>query len=238
MRGRQPIFNVPASVVAVLAVLVGVHVVRQLLADESATWLTLAMAFIPARYSGMAGELPGGDSAAVTSLFTNMLVHGDAAHLIINSVWLLAFGGLIARRIGGLRFLLLALVSGVAGNLAFLALHPAALVPVIGASGAVSGLLGAVMRFMFSAFDESGLGQLRRDPRSARRMSIRETLSDPRILASIAIWLGLNVLATFGVGVGVPGEENAIAWEAHVGGFAAGLLAFGYFDFANIHREP
>jgi membrane associated rhomboid family serine protease len=238
MNGRQPIFNVPASVVAVLAVLVGVHVVRQLLPEETSTWLTLAMAFIPARYSGMAAEIPGGETAAVTSLFTNMLVHGDAAHLIINSVWMLAFGGLIARRIGALRFLLLALLSGIAGNLAFLALHPAALVPVIGASGAVSGLLGAVMRFMFSAFDETGLGQLRRDPRSARRMSVRETLSDPRILASIAIWLGLNVLATFGVGVGVPGEANAIAWEAHVGGFAAGLLAFGYFDFADIHREP
>lgn len=231
MRSREPIFNVPPSVLGVLALLVGVHVVRALLPDGESNWLTLALAFIPARYAGAAADLPGGETAAVTSFATHMLVHGDLTHLLINSAWLLAFGGAVANRAGGLRFLLLSLVTGIAGAALFLALNWGLEAPMVGASGAVSGLMGATMRFLFSAIDRGGLWRLRDAPETVRRMTLMETLRDSRAVTAIVVWLGLNALTTFGVGA--LGWEGGIAWEAHVGGFLVGLTAFALFDRVN-----
>ena len=76
-----------------------------------------------------------------------------AIHLAINSAWFLAFGSVMSRRMGALRFLAFAMCGGIAGALAFLALHPGLLAPVIGASGAVAAMMGGVMRFLFNAID-------------------------------------------------------------------------------------
>ncbi len=105
MTHREPIFNVPGVLLWLLASFFVVHLVRWLLPDEQNAWLTAVLAFIPARVSGMAADLPGGRLAAVTSFVTHEFVHGDLAHLIINSAWLLAFGTPVARRTDALRFL-------------------------------------------------------------------------------------------------------------------------------------
>ena len=97
---HQPMFNVPKVVVAVAALLVGIHVVLMLLPEGWENWLTLTLAFIPARYAGFAEALPGGPIAAVTSFLTHTLVHGDLAHLMFNAAWLVVFGGAVAMRIG------------------------------------------------------------------------------------------------------------------------------------------
>jgi membrane associated rhomboid family serine protease len=228
MSAREPIFNVPGTVVAVLALLAAIHGVRALLPPDDDAWLVYALAFVPARYQGLADELPGGETAVVTSFVTHMLVHGSLAHLIFNSAWLLAFGAAIAERIGGLRFLAFATFCGVSGALTFLVFNPGLAAPMIGASGAVSGLMGGTMRFLFSAIDQGGLRRLREAPRSVPLMSLRETLADRRVQLTTALWLFLNVLANFGFGgVDAPG---GIAWEAHVGGYVVGLLTFGFFD--------
>lgn len=226
MKANEPIFNVPGSVLAVLGILATVHFGRLLLAPEEDAWLVYALAFIPARYQGLAQELPGGDTAAVTSFVTHMLVHGDLFHLAFNSAWLLAFGGAIAQRVGGLRFLAFALFTGIAGAFTFLVVHPGLDVPMVGASGAVTGLMGGTMRFLFSAVDDGGFRRLRTAPQTVPLMSLGETLRDPRIQLASAILVLLNVLAIFGFG-GAPG---GIAWEAHLGGYFAGLLTFGLFD--------
>jgi len=108
-------FNVPTVVLALLAAMAVVHGLRVFLPQGDSDWLTLALAFIPARYGSSAAELPGGEVAAVTSFVTHMLVHGDLTHLAINSAWLLAFGGAVANRIGAWRFLALSAVTGSAG---------------------------------------------------------------------------------------------------------------------------
>lgn len=228
MQRREPIFNVPGAVIAVLAVLVGVHLVRQVVTPDLDEWLVLTLAFIPARYSGMAAELPGGSVAAATSFLTHMAVHADATHLTFNSAWLLAFGGAIALRAGGLRFLLFAGMTGLAGALTFLLFNPALLAPVVGASGAVAGLMGGTMRFMFAALDRGGVRMLREAPRAIPLMTLAETLRDRRVQLSTALWLLLNGLAVVGIGTGE--GRGAIAWEAHIGGFLAGLMGFGWFD--------
>ena len=234
---REPIFNVPGVVLAVLAVLVSVHLVRQGLSASNDDWLVLALAFIPARYSGgLADSLPGGPTASVTSFVSHMLVHSDAAHLGINCAWLLAFGSPIARRVGTVRFLALALGSGIAGALTFLLMHPGLLAPVIGASGAISGLMGAVMRFLFSAINSRRAWQLREAPQQIERMDLAVAFKDRRFLAATFFFVALNLLAIWGIGS--PGASGPIAWEAHLGGYFFGLFTFALFDIAAQTAQP
>ncbi|MDX2289551.1 MAG: rhomboid family intramembrane serine protease [Hyphomicrobiaceae bacterium] len=232
MRQSEPIFNVPGSVTALIGVCVLIHIVRAFLPMDLADWATVALAFVPARYAGHAAEIAGGEVAAVTSFVTHMLVHGDVTHLMFNAMWFLAFGGAIAFRIGSPRFIAFTVFTGVAGALTFLAFHIGEPIPVVGASGAVSGMMGAVMRFIFVAMDRHDMPALREAPRRIPLMSLRQTLSDKRIIAITAIWLLINLVSA----VGMPGVSvgAGVAWEAHLGGFAAGLLFFGFFD----HGKP
>ena len=225
---REPIFNVPGSVVALIGIFVAVHAVRQFLPLQEDDWFTIAMAFVPARYAGFADQIPGGEIAVWTSWITHMLVHGDATHLLFNSAWFLAFGGAIAMRVGTVRFLAFAAFTGIIGAATFMGFHWGEGVPVVGASGAVSGMMGAVMRFLFSAMDMGNISALRERPRSVPLMRLIPALSDKRVLAVTAIYLLLNAITAFGI----PGlaAEGGIAWEAHLGGYLAGLLCFGFFD--------
>ncbi|MEQ1577146.1 MAG: rhomboid family intramembrane serine protease [Hyphomicrobium sp.] len=230
MRSREPVFNVPGAVTAILAALIVVHLGRQVISPESDNWFVALMAFIPWRYDGGAAELPGGTGAVFTSLLSHMFVHGDFVHLTFNCAWLLAFGGAIAKRIGAVRFFAFAAWTGVAGALTFLAFNFGLMAPVIGASGAISGMMGGTMRFLFSALDDGGIAQLRDNPRSVQLMTLAQAFSDRRVQFATATWLLVNLLAVYGVGTG--GAAGSIAWEAHIGGFLAGLLTFGWFDLA------
>jgi membrane associated rhomboid family serine protease len=225
---EEPIFNVPKCVIAVLAVLVLVHLGRNLLSDDSDFWFVLAMAFIPARYGEIASELPGGELAMLTSPVTHMLIHGDWIHLALNSAWLLAFGGAVAERTGSLRFLLFFLLCGLGGAAAFYVANSDLLQPMIGASGAISGLMGATLRFLFPAMDSGGFHRLREAPRSVRLMTLGEALTDRRIILTSAILVVMNVLTIVGFG----GAQNGagIAWEAHLGGYVIGIFTYGLFD--------
>ena len=223
-----PIFNVPSSVVVLIAIFGLIHVVRELLPQDWDNWFLLAMSFIPARYSGFANEFPGGDIASITSLVTHLFVHSDVLHLIFNSAWFLVFGGAIALRVGSLRFLLFSLLTGVIGILVYWLFHQESFNPTIGASGAISGLMGGILRFLFSAVDSGNVAALRNSPRSVRLMPLQQALTDKRVLIVIAIYIALNSISYFGVGMFTPGEQ--VAWEGHVGGFIAGVLTFGLFD--------
>ena len=229
MSRREPIFNVPGVVLALLILFLAVHVLRWVLPPDQEAWWTAALAFIPARCCGFAADLPGGKVAAFTSYLTHLFVHGDVTHLVINSAWLLAFGTPVARRTDTVRFLLFFAVTGVAGALLYLIVNWNMLTLVVGASGAISGLMGAAFRFMFRSFEEGGAWA------SGRQLHVpltglAETLRDRRVVIAVSAWVVLNVaLAWGGLGLGL-GETAGIAWEAHLGGFFAGLLLFGLFD--------
>jgi membrane associated rhomboid family serine protease len=226
---REPIFNVPGVVLALLAAFFAVHVVRWALPAEQYAWWTTALAFIPARCCGIASDLPGGKVAAVTSYITHLFVHGDLAHLLINSAWLLAFGTPVARRTGPLRFFAFFAVTGIAGALLYLAVKGGVLMLMVGASGAISGLMGASFRFLFRSASESEARGLAGPPHYAPLTSLAETLRDRRVLTVVAGWTLLNVLLAWWGAAGLT-DAAGIAWEAHLGGFFAGLLLFGLFD--------
>lgn len=224
---RPPLFNVPTGVTVAAAVLVLVYAFLNLLPWEERLNLLLTLAFIPARYTAAGGELPGGEIAAVTSFGTYMLVHGSLVHLLVNGLWMLAFGSAVASRLGNKRFALFTLFCGVAAALAHLVVHFGEAVPVVGASGAVSGHMAGAIRFLFGGKQPQPLRSV--DPARQPLASIRETFSDRRILVFLAIWLAVN--AFIGIGdVRLEESGGGIAWIAHMGGFAAGFLGIGLFD--------
>jgi membrane associated rhomboid family serine protease len=234
-------FNVPLVVIATIAVLVLVHGVRMLvLSDEQDLQFLLTFAFIPARYAihgPVSGLLPGGFGADLWTFFTYAFIHADLLHLGVNVAWLLPFGTALARRFGTWRYVVFMLVLAAAGALAHLASNPGAIVPVIGASAAISGAMAAAMRFVFQR--GGPLGLLREGADDAYRIPaapLAATLRDPRFLIFLAAWLGLNLL--FGLGtVSFAEDGQQIAWQAHVGGFFAGLFLFSVFDPIPRHRE-
>jgi membrane associated rhomboid family serine protease len=224
---HEPMFNVPGAVLALLGVLVGVHAVLAILPEDWGSWLTVALAFVPARYAGFAAEIPGGEVASATSFLTYGLVHGDWFHLAINAAWLVAFGGAVANRVGATRFLLFSVFTSIAAALTFLVFNWGLWAPMVGASGAVSGLMGGTMRFMFAAIDGGGFRTLREEPWRVPLTPLAGAITDGRVLLVTGVFVVANFLAILGLG-GV--SEGGIAWQAHLGGYFSGLLTFGFFD--------
>jgi membrane associated rhomboid family serine protease len=231
----EPIFNVPAAVIAVIAVCVFVHVARTyaLTREEDVDFL-INFAFIPARYDhALALQLGIADGwgADVWTFVTYAFIHGDIMHLGVNTVWLLPFGAAVARRFGSVRFLAFFAVTAAAGALAHLITHPGGEEPVIGASAAISGYMAAATRF---AFQRGGpLGLIRGGDEGdyhVPAVPLRVALRDMRIVVFLVAWFGLNIV--FGLGsIAIAGiDQQAVAWQAHIGGFLAGLLLFPFFD--------
>jgi membrane associated rhomboid family serine protease len=232
---RERIFNVPVVVLSLLAAMGLVHALMTLVlsADQMSDFLVL-FAFVPARYDlRLLSELwwvPGW-GAAVWTFLTYAFLHGNLMHLTFNGVWLLAFGTPVARRFGALRFVIFFLASAAVGAAFHLAVHSGERLPMVGASAAISGAMAAAMRF---AFQRGGpLGAFRGDGEAAYRVPatpLSVMLRDPRLIVFLIVWFGVNLL--FGLGfVSVPGEgDMPIAWEAHIGGFLAGLVSFVLFD--------
>ena len=230
MGASEPMFNLPRVVVLTAAVMIGMQLIRALLPDEESLQFLLALAFIPARYSGAAAELPGGYLTAITTFVTYMLVHAGWVHLLVNLLWMAAFGSPVAQRLGDWRFLSFSALCGIAGAFTHLAFHFGEMTPVVGASAAISGQMAAAMRFVFGARPrgEADLAQVPLE-------SLSKTLTDRRILTVLVFWVVLNFV--FGRGfVSIAGTEGDIAWEAHIGGFLFGLLCFGFFDTGG--RQP
>jgi membrane associated rhomboid family serine protease len=235
-RPYEPIFNVPPIVLATVAVLVLVHAFRMFALSSAADeQFVLTFAFIPARYSAdaVAGAFPGGFAADLWTFFTYAFLHADLLHIGLNLAWLIPFGTALARRFGAWRYVLFMLVTAAAGALAQLFSSPQETAPMIGASAAISGAMAAAMRFIFQRHgpleswrDGAGDGEAYRVP----AVPLLATFRDLRFLLFLAVWMGLNAL--FGLGaVSFGGEAGQqIAWQAHIGGFVAGLLLFAAFD--------
>ncbi|MDI4663344.1 rhomboid family intramembrane serine protease [Xanthobacter autotrophicus] len=231
MPDRQPIFNVPAAISALALGMVLIHALRVLvLSDEADLEVLTYFAFIPARYSlpDTVFYLPGGFGPKVWTTVSYAVLHANWMHLIVNLVWLLAFGTPVARRFGSARFVAFFAVTAAGGALAHYVSYPDELLPLIGASASVSGAMAAAVRFAFAPGAAlSGRRVLFADHQPAG--SLLDSLRDRRALVFVGAFFALNLL--FAVGVSLPGADGAqIAWQAHVGGFVAGLLLFSLFD--------
>jgi membrane associated rhomboid family serine protease len=188
--------------------------------------------FIPKRYDStlLAIPFPGGAGAKVWSFVTYSLLHANLSHIGFNVLWLLPFGSALARRFGAVRFFVFMAVTAVAGALAHLVTHEHAVAPMIGASASVSGTMAAAIRFAF--MKGSFLSFSRGDADAAARVpahSLWQALRNPRVLGFLAVWFGVNII--FGVGsIAIGADGASVAWQAHIGGFFAGLMLFSLFD--------
>lgn len=236
-KSREPIFNVPPVVLATVAVLVGVHAFRTLALTRAADiQFLLTFAFIPARYSTnplVHGAFPGGFGADLWSFFTYAFLHADLLHIGLNLAWLIPFGTALARRFGAWRYVLFMLVTAAAGAFAQFISNPGADVPMIGASAAISGAMAAAMRFVFQEHGPLEAWRAGAGHNEAYRVAavpLLATFRDVRFLLFLAVWMGLNAL--FGFGALSFGNEpgQLLAWQAHIGGFLAGLILFTAFD--------
>jgi len=231
--------NVPPVVTALLVAFGVIHAVRAFVLSPQADFeFLLLFSFIPARYDAvwLGQNVPGGVGGLVWTFVTYALIHANVLHLGVNGVWFLAFGSAVARRFGAARFLLFFAVTAAAGAAAHLVTHVGEAVSVVGASAAISGCMAAAMRF---AFQRGGpLGSWRPHEAHAYHVpaaSLRVALTDGRVVAFLLVWFGLNLLLGVGV-LPLAGEDQEVAWQAHIGGFLAGLILFRWFD--PVEREP
>ena len=209
------LFKVPPVVGATAAALAAVFVAMAI-APRAVLWLMGGSPGLsPARlFAGPAAS--GGVIDWLSPLVTHMLMHANIAHLLFNGLWLLVFGTPIARRFDDpLRFLLFFALAGAAGGVFFSAFHANEPTILIGASGGVTGLLGGVVRFAFQ------------NPRAPWRRTV------PLFDRSVLIWSAAVILlnasvAVVGPGFGANGAD--VAWQAHIGGYLFGLIAFPLFD--------
>ena len=228
---HEPILTLPGALTAYVALLALIHL-RVLLPVEYENWTIDVFGFIPKRYDSslLNLQIPGGSGAKVWSFVTYSLLHANLTHLGFNVLWLLPFGSALARRFGAVRFFVFMAVTAAAGALAHLVTHEHAVAPMIGASASVSGAMAAAIRFAFAR--GSFLSFSRSDAETAARvpaLPLSRALRDGRVLGFLAVWFGVNII--FGVGaIGVGTEGASVAWQAHIGGFVAGLLLFALFD--------
>lgn len=202
---RERIFNAPLLAVLLAASMPALYVLQERSRDN---WLGLAFAPVDlgeGRYGG---------------LFTSMLVHGGWVHALMNAVAALTFGAPVARLFRGPAgagvFLALYICAGIFATLGYGLVHLGSPDSLVGASGAVFGLIGAATRLL------GGGGRVL-------------PLTNRSVITTSIAWMGIN--AVVGLIGFAPGAEGArIAWEAHAFGFLFGILAIGHL--ARLFARP
>jgi membrane associated rhomboid family serine protease len=229
---RERIFNVPPVLLGLIVALCVIHVAMALLPTDDSDALLDLFAFDPLRYaaSGAGETWPGGLAADVWTFVTYAFLHFNWIHLAFNLIWLVAFGTPVARRFGAWRFLGFFAFAAAAGALAHLLSHIGENVPAIGASAAVLGMMAAALRFAFEPhgpLDAARFGE--EDGYRVAAKPLVEMLRDRRMLLFLLGWVALSTLLAQPE-FAMPGIDAAVAWQAHIGGFVAGLVGFSTFD--------
>jgi len=155
------------------------------------------------------------------TLFTSMFMHGGYAHIAGNMLFLWIFGDNIEDRVGHLRYVIFYLLCGVIASLshvfataAFATDQESLLVPSLGASGAISGVLGAYILL-----------------HPSRRVTVIlfRFLTDVPAWVAIGMWFAFQLISGLGM-LGGGSQQGGVAYAAHIGGFIAGLVLIKFFD--------
>jgi len=146
------------------------------------------------------------------SIFTSMFIHGDILHLLGNMLYLWIFGNNIEDSVGHFRFVIFYLLCGTAASFTHIILNINSLIPMVGASGAIAGILGAYLMLY---------------PRARVLVLIWllffiRTVWIPSIIV-LGLWF---ILQIYSAGL----EGSGVAWFAHIGGFAAGFILIKFFE--------
>jgi membrane associated rhomboid family serine protease len=174
-------------------------------------------------YAGQLVRIPGlgpTPGSVYFTLFTSMFMHGSIMHIAGNMLFLWIFGDNIEDRLGHVKYLIFYLLCGVLASLAHVfttaafATSEALLVPSLGASGAISGVLG---------------GYILLHPRRRVTVILFRCLTDVPAYVAIGIWFAFQLISGLGI-LGGGSQSGGVAYAAHVGGFLAGLVLIKVFD--------
>jgi membrane associated rhomboid family serine protease len=182
----------PLAIYALIALNATLFGYQSTLALEEARLLTYRYGVVPYM---LAREL---HLSSLTTPFTSMFLHGGTFHLLFNLAFLYFFGSHVQRALGAPRFVAFYLVAGLCAALAHVLVEPDSQVPMVGASGAIAGVLGAYLRL----YPQAGAAFF------------------------IAVWFLLQLLHGLGT-LGIEQQAGGVAFFAHIGGFVAGLWLMG-----------
>jgi membrane associated rhomboid family serine protease len=184
----------------------------------------------PARvveYMGQRVTIPGlgpTPGSVYLTLITSMFMHGGFAHIAGNMLFLWIFGDNIEDRLGHVKYLIFYLLCGVIAGLShvfatgvFASSESALLVPSLGASGAISGVLGAYILL---------------HPKRRVTVILFRFLTDVPAYVAIGIWFAFQLISGLGM-LGGGSQQGGVAYAAHIGGFIAGLVLIKFFDTRN-----
>jgi len=224
---REPILTLPGALTAYVALLAAIHL-RVLLPPDLENWTIDVFAFIPKRYDSTLLDItfPGGAGAKVWTFVTYSLLHANLSHIGFNVLWLLPFGSALARRFGAARFFLFMAVTAVAGALAHLLTHEHAIAPMIGASASVSGTMAAAIRFAFVQGSFLSFRPWRRRRRGERAGAVAVARVAQRTCAGFSASGSASTSSSGLDRLRSAPTVPTIAWQAHIGGFLAGLMLF------------
>lgn len=195
---HEPAVKAPPVTLALVLILTAITALLNLLSPDNAEVILRLFAFTPSEFFAVI-EGQSGEPISLIGLFSHAFLHLDWLHLATNAGFLLAFGSLVEKRCGPFSFLFCFFVSAGAGALAqaFLSDAEYLAIPLIGASGGLSGVMALAVLTAF-----------RSAPQQANF-----------ILVMVALNVGIGVMSELGLTGGY-----LIGWQAHLGGFAAGLI--------------
>ena len=171
-----------------------------------------AYGLIPERFISNISE--GSFLAALTPLLAHQFMHGGWLHIGSNMLYLWVFGDNIEDRMGHIRYIIFYLLMGIAAGLTQIFLDTSSAIPVIGASGAVAGILGA---YLISCPKARVLALV--------PILFIFTLAEIPALIFLGFWFILQVFS----GIASIGVDVSVAWWAHIGGFVAGIVFVNLF---------
>ena len=180
--------------------------------DEQIQAFITAWGVVPREYTTGVDLPPGIPYPLWSTLFTSMFLHGGWGHLFGNMLFLWVFGDNVEHRIGHLRFFVFYLATGIAAALAHIYFNANSMIPTVGASGAISGVLGGYL-LMF--------------PRNRVYVLTWGGVATVPAMFMLGLWILMQFINGFGSIAVTPetGEESGgVAYLAHIGGFVAGMI--------------
>jgi rhomboid family protein len=211
LRDNNPRRSFPWITVAIILVNCVIFLYEVLASEVVREALFASYALVPVRTAGFFAGRPVGASQAFLPFFTSMFLHGGWMHLIGNMWFLWIFGDNVEDRTGHLGYLVLYLASGLAGAAGHVLFSANSAVPTVGASGAISGVMGAYL----ITFPRARILTL------VPIIIFLTTIEIPAYIILI-YWLLLQFLSG-AASLGADAGQGGVAWFAHVGGFAAGI---------------
>ncbi|WP_175869476.1 rhomboid family intramembrane serine protease [Bartonella gabonensis] len=224
---KEPLLNVPLIIIVLIVCCFCLYCIPQyFFSHQLYVEILEFFSFTPALFKT-------NPIAFFYTMVSYSFMHGSFKHVALNMIWLLVFGTPLVRHFGVLRFLIFWVLTAVISVLTYFIFHQESIIALVGASGSVSGMMGAIARYGFP----SGLGvNVQHEKPLGILLSIKKALCSKGILIYISVWLAADFL------IGISSflfEKNgiSIAWESHIGGFLTGFLLVGFFDVSQKNKS-